>query len=209
MSLAGIFLNTDKIKPSVALLFWICVALSLYGCIYPGPELERHSETGQPLEDHGIFHAYYEFTDTLHILPASAIWEVIGIDGVAWTKQMRLEVNNRIPLVEGFHFVRFKGDYLLDRPYSAAIALEVKAGYEYELAEGFPIPLPFSGDRVWHWDTWVNVIKDGKLVREMTVPTIATRPTSSRTCRVDADCPEGLACALVGDTGFGMCGQPE
>lgn len=191
------------------LLFGVGEALLLSGCIYPGPELERYSEVGQPLEDQGILHAYYKLTDTFHILPASAKWVVTGIDGVPWTTQMRLEVDNRIPLSEGLHFIRFEGDYLLDRPYASAIALDVKAGHEYELAEGFSIPWPFSGDRVKHWDTWINVIQDGKIVREITVKTIATRSSSSRTCRADADCPDDLTCSLLGETGFGMCGKPE
>lgn len=184
-------------------------ALLLSGCIYPGPELERYSKTGQPLEGEGILHAYYELTDTFHILPSSAKWAVTEIDGVSWTAQMRREAKNRIPLPEGLHFIRFEGDYLLDRPYSCAIALDVKAGHEYELAEGFSMPPPFTGDRIKHWDTLLNVIQDGKIVREISVKTIAARSTSRRTCRADADCPDRLTCSLLGETGFGMCGRPE
>jgi len=191
------------------LLFGIGATLLLVSCIYPGPELERYSDSGQPSEGQGILHAYYELADTFHIFPASAKWEVIGVDGVSWSRPQRLDVNNRIPLQEGLHFVRFEGDYLLDRPYSLAIALDVKAGHEYELAEGFSIPPPFTGDRVKHWDTRFNVIQDGKIIQEIFVKTIAKRSTSSRTCRADADCLDDLVCVLLDETGFGMCGNSE
>lgn len=184
-------------------------ALLLSGCLYPGPEFERFSKTGQPLGGQGILHAYYELTDTFHILPASAKWAVAEIDGTPWTAQMRREAENRIPLPEGLHFVRFEGDYLLDRPYSTAIALEIKSDHEYELAEGFSMPMPFSGDRLKRWDTLVNVIQDGKIVQTISVETIAGRSKSRKTCRADTDCADGLTCSLLSETGFGMCGAPK
>ena len=196
-------------KQHIYLLAGLGLALLLSGCIYPGPELERYSKTGQSLEGQGILHAHYELADPFHILPSSAKWVVIEIDGVQWTEQMRREAQNRIPLTEGFHFVRFEGDYLLDRPYSSAIALLVNSGFEYELAEGFSAPMPFSGDRLKRWDTLFNVIQDGEIVRVISVETIAGRSKNCRTCRADTDCADGLTCSLLGKTGFGMCGSAK
>lgn len=196
-------------KGLVNLLMGLGSALLVSGCIYPGPEFERYSKTGQPLEGHGILHAYYELADTFDILPSSAKWAVTEIDGTPWTAQMRREAENRIPLPEGLHFVRFEGDYLLDRPYSSAIALEVQPDHEYELAEGFYMPMPFSGDRLKRWDTSVNVIQDGKIIRTISVETIAGRSKSRSTCRTDTECSGGLTCSLLGETGFGMCGSPR
>ena len=183
----------------------------LTGCIYPGPDFERASDSGITIEGQAVLHAYYELSDPIGIIPSSATWMVTEVDGEQWTQNMLEATDNRIALDPGLHWIRMEEDHTGDpfSPVYVGFELAAAAGYEYELVSGPGCLITVQDDDVQRRVIRLQITATEQQPRELAVPGLCTRSKRAKTCRNQKDCDEDLSCVIPGNSGFGFCGIPD
>jgi hypothetical protein len=193
---------------SALLVYW--VSLFVGGCVHPGPDFVRQSNLDPPPPDKAIFHACYQFEDPLGIFPMTDRWVVKQIDDDRWSRWMRWESDNRIPLEPGSHWILMEGDMTLGSPFWFSFEIHAQRGHQYALAVNPGCQASFNEDVLR--DTYVDlyVIGPAEANDRVLIKALCTYPTGKKSpvCRSDDDCGDNLHCRLVTESGFGMCGRP-
>jgi len=197
-------------QSKLGIFLLLVFSLLAAGCFYPAPSFDRESAIMEPAPDKAVMHAYVEMEDPLGLFPSNQDCTVVQVDGQDWSPSMRSKVANRIPLQPGMHWIRVEVDLRLASPSWVAFEIDAESGHQYVLSTallGCNSLFGLGRDRVTQTTIMLDDIHNGETVQVLKLEGICANAKNTHSCRTDVDCNKDLSCAVVGETGYGMCGH--